>query len=231
MVVPLGPGEAKAPALLDQLCALPADCEVVVVHAGATPATAGRPGMRHLTSAPGRARQMNAGAAHARGAWLWFLHADSRLTFGCIPAMLAFARRRQPVLGWFPLAFRGDGPALTRLNAWGANVRSRWLGLPFGDQGLALPAIQFRALGGYDEAAPNGEDHLLVWAAHAARLKLVRLDAVLQTSARKYARHGWSRTTMRHWRATLLQAYTAWRRMRARRTAGVTEDGSGPKEV
>ncbi len=218
VIVPLAPGETEAAGLLAQLEDVPPDWEVLLVCPGDLPPV--RAGIRIVASPAGRARQMNAGAAAATGQWLWFLHADSRLTPGCLPALAAFMSHGVPALGWFSLAFRRDGPALTRLNASGANLRSRWLGLPFGDQGLTLPADRFAALGGFDEAAVRGEDHLLVWAAHAARLPLRRIDAALATSARKYARHGWLRTTGAHWRGTLAQAYTGWRRMRlARRGA------------
>ncbi len=117
-------------------------------------------------------------------------------------------------LGWFRLAFRDDGPRLTALNAAGANWRARWLELPFGDQGLVLPHHCFEALGGFDEEAPCGEDHLLVWAARHAGLPLHCIPAVLETSARKYARHGWLQTTLRHTWLTLAQAWPQWRRIR-----------------
>ena len=100
------------------------------------------------------------------------------------------------------------------MNAAGANLRARWLGLPFGDQGLLLPRACFEALHGFDEQAAYGEDHLLVWAARRAGLPLRHIPAVLETSARKYARHGWLRTTWRHWRLTVAQAWPAWRAMR-----------------
>ena len=219
MIIPLGPGETEAAGLLQQLRALPPGCEVVLVHAGEAPqgASPDESALRHVAAAPGRARQMNAGAAAANGAWLWFLHADSRLTPAALPALLRFVQRDEPALGWFALAFRPDAPRLARVNAWGANLRSRWLGLPFGDQGLVLPAARFAALGGYDETAAQGEDHLLVWAAHGAGLRLRPVGAVLLTSGRKYASGGWLRTTAGHWQATAAQAYAGWRRMRATR--------------
>ena len=36
---------------------------------------------RILHSEPGRAQQMNTGARHAKGKYLWFLHADSKVDF------------------------------------------------------------------------------------------------------------------------------------------------------
>ena len=42
-----------------------------------------------LTAPPGRARQMNAGAALAEGEVLWFLHGDTRIPAGAPRALLA----------------------------------------------------------------------------------------------------------------------------------------------
>lgn len=152
----------------------------------------------------GRARQQNAGAARAGRRWLWFLHADSRLA----PDTLAAIERipEHDLLGYFDLRFHDGGP-LMRLTALGADLRSRWLGMPFGDQGLLLPRGLFDALGGFDERLGSGEDHALVWAARRARVPLHRIGAPLHTSARKYRQHGWLRTTAQHWRATVEQAH------------------------
>jgi glycosyltransferase involved in cell wall biosynthesis len=222
VVIPLGPGEAEEGPLLNALRALPAGSEVLLVRAGgdARPAPPGWPPalpLRQIDAARGRAKQMNRGAEVARGQWLWFLHADTRFEPGVLVALEHFLGRGEAALGWFDLAFRDDGPRLARLNALGANWRSAWLGIPFGDQGFVLPAEVFWQLGGYDETAAYGEDHLLVWAAHGQRLPLRRLRAGLRTSARKYARLGWGATTWLHWRLTAVQAWGAWRRNRRRR--------------
>ena len=174
------------------------------------------PALRPLPLQGGRAWQMNQGAARATGTWLWFLHADTRFTPATIPGLHRFIADPRPRIGWFDLAFRADGPWLTRLNAWGANRRSAWFGLPFGDQGLLLPAASFAELGRFPEDAPYGEDHLLVWAAHGAGVPVRRIGATLSTSARKYARRGWAGTTILHLRLTAIQAWGAWRANRSR---------------
>lgn len=215
VVVPLAPGESEHHGLGPCLSLLDARFEVLLVAAqGAPAAPPAGPSVRVLEAPAGRARQMNSGAAAARGRWLWFLHADSRFQADAVAALLAFASRPEPALGWFHLRFRGDGPALAALNAWGANRRSRWLGLPFGDQGLVLPAASFAALGRYDEAAAYGEDHLLAWAAHRRGLPVLPVGAPLETSARKYGRLGWRRTTWLHWRLTAAQGWGQWRASR-----------------
>ncbi|MEO7066897.1 MAG: TIGR04283 family arsenosugar biosynthesis glycosyltransferase [Rhodanobacter sp.] len=216
VIVPLAPTEKEWPALQQQLTGLPFGSEVIIVRADAEtrPAPAGWPlqvRYRECHSEPGRARQQNFGARLATGNWLWFLHADTQLRPGCLRELQKFLAEGSDALGWFKLAFRDDGPRLTALNAIGANCRSRWLGLPFGDQGLVLPRHCFEALQGFDEHVSYGEDHLLVWAARHAGLPLRGIPAVVETSARKYAQHGWLRTTLQHARRTVAQAWPRWR--------------------
>lgn len=219
VLVPMAPGESEAPGLLEQLRELPIPAEILLLRSDARPHEVlsdwpGRIGLRQIDSPGRRARQMNAGAAVARGQWLWFLHADTRLGPGCLEGLADFVAQGDRALGWFRLAFRDDGPRLAALNAAGANWRARYLGIPFGDQGFVIRAADFASLGGYDEKAPYGEDHLFVWSARQAGIRPRRINATLATSARKYARLGWARTTLLHWRLTFQQAWPAWRRLR-----------------
>ncbi|MEO8802726.1 MAG: glycosyltransferase family 2 protein [Rudaea sp.] len=223
VIVPLAHGDdAELPALLDQFAALPESTQVIVCRTDGSrvpvtpPAWPQGLSLIDSLSPPGRARQMNVGVARAKGTWLWFIHADSRLRPTTLLALNTFLQRDVDVLGYFDLAFRNDGPRLVAINAWGANFRSRALGLPFGDQGLLLRASRFEALAGFDESVAYGEDHHLVWAARHAGVPLQRIAAPLETSARKYAQRGWLRTTIRHLHLTFAQAWPAWRHLRRR---------------
>ena len=219
VIIPMGPGESEAQGLLDQLHELPDNSEVIIVKADNAglrrpehwPATLT---CRGYVNGGGRARQMNLGARVAHGDWLWFVHADSRLLPQTLASLHEFIGQPHDALGWFDLRFRKDGPWLCRLNAWGANLRSRWCGLPFGDQGLILKRMRFERLGGFDESLECGEDHHLVWQAHARGLPVKRVAAPLATSARKYAEQGWFNVTLRHVRLTFSQATAAKRALR-----------------
>ncbi|SDE12007.1 Glycosyl transferase family 2 [Aquimonas voraii] len=210
IVIPVGPGEAAWRALLGDLQGLPVDIELLLVGVEAAPAEldplsgalAGR--LRWLRAPRGRAIQQNAGAAAARGDWLCFLHADSRLDGAALRALGSLARR-PPALYYFELGFF-DGPVLLSLNALGANLRSRLLGLPFGDQGLSLTRADFVRLGGFDESLRRAEDHALVWAAHRAGLRVRSLGVRLLTSGRRYGEAGWLRTTLRFFALSFRQA-------------------------
>lgn len=215
VVVPVGPGDVLSPDLRMQLCALPRAAQVCVVCVDEAAAHRVRdsfdrsvPGPQWdcINAAAGRASQQNAGAELARNQWVWFLHADALLAPATLPALARLVENDAPALGYFDLRFLDDGPALMALNTLGTWVRSRCLGLPFGDQGLVLPRDTFMRLGGFDPSLDGGEDHDLVWRARHAGVTLRALRAPLYTSARKYAQRGWGATTMLHLRETWRQA-------------------------
>ncbi len=209
VIVPVGPGDVVAPALCAQLATLPPATELHVVCADGddvTRATAACDARWQRHGAPrGRARQQNVGAAAATRPWLWFVHADSRLAPRTLPALAAFLAADVAALGFFDLRFH-DGPALLAINTVGAWIRSRGMGMPFGDQGLVLPRASFNDLGGFDPRLERGEDHDLVWRARHRGLPLRAIGAPLYTSGRRYAEHGWGRTTVWTMRETWRQA-------------------------
>lgn len=205
ILVPAGPGDRAWRALWPGLPAGPEVERLLVLAAG--DAVAAPPDTRMLDAPAGRARQLNAGLRAARGTAIWILHADSRPTPQAFASALAFAQTQTDALGWFALAFH-DGPPQMSLNALGANLRSRFFGMPFGDQGLIAPARVYSMLGGFDEAVGRGEDHAFVWAARRAGVPLRRLPGRVSTSARRYVEHGWWRTTTEHLRLTWQQRRT-----------------------
>lgn len=214
VVVPIGPNEHAWPLLLSQLTALGTSAEIILVHAG-PPLFAEEHSpvfrVRLIRSRAGRARQLNQGAACALGRWLWFLHADTLLTPNVLPTLLRFIREDAIAIGYFDLCFDRRGFALTRLNAFGANLRSRLFGLPFGDQGFIIRADCFHRLGNYNENVRHGEDHLLIWRARKKGLALRHLPATLISSARRYQQRGWIRTTARHLCLTVVQIWLGCR--------------------
>jgi hypothetical protein len=212
VVVPVGPGDRAWSELLPQLDALPPEAEVVI--AGAEPSPDGVPLRARWLQAPhGRAQQMNAGARETSRPFLWFLHADSRLEPDTLPALDRALVVAPDALHFFDLAFLNDGPPLMRLNQAGAWLRSRWGGMPFGDQGFCLRREVFERLGGFRTDAPYGEDHLLAWKARQLGVPLRPTGALLRTSARRYRERGWLATTARHLHLTIRQAFPEWIRL------------------
>ena len=149
-----------------------------------------------------RAESLNSGAVKACGEWLWFVHADSRISTENLYALAKSLEQHPEDLHYFDLAFDLDcNKSPLYLNALGANLRSRMAGTPFGDQGLCIKKSLFKKLSGYPEDAPYGEDLLFIWHARHAGIKLRRIPSKLLTSGRKYRQQGWLKLTLLYqWR-------------------------------
>lgn len=162
---------------------------------------ADHPRVRWVEAPRGRAIQMNAGADVARGEWLVFLHADSRLTPGW-PTLLRRASRDPGIVGGSYRLALDSGAWQARVIEAGVRLRVRLLGLPYGDQALFVRRSVFCALGGYRDL-PLMEDIDFV-----RRLKrvgrLLHGDLPVVTSARRWEREGWFRRSARNlWLASL----------------------------
>lgn len=174
------------------------DTEVLVVDGGSTDRTrevAAGLGARLVRSDPGRAMQMNVGAANARGAVLVFLHADTRLPFAWRERIADVLGDGRTVGGAFALGFDEVRPALRLIEA-GANARSRVCRLPYGDQALFVRRETFEQLGGF-RALPVMEDYEFVRRLRRHGQTRLASGAVL-TSARRWHTHGIWRTTITH---------------------------------
>jgi hypothetical protein len=89
--------------------------------------------------------------------------------------------------GYFRFALDDAAPEARRLErmvAW----RCRWLGLPYGDQGLLIHRDLYHALGGY-QPIPLMEDVDLI--RRLGRHRLKALPVAFITSAEKWRRDGW----------------------------------------
>jgi rSAM/selenodomain-associated transferase 2 len=174
--------------------------DVVVADGGSRDATVARArdaGARIVASAPGRARQLNAGLEEAVGDAVVFLHADSRLPEGWRRAVTLALAEPAVAGGAFRLRFEGDGLPL-RFLEWGVRLRLRFGGLPYGDQALFARRSLLDALGGVPEA-PIMED--LDLAREIRRHgRLVILPLAVRTSARRY-RGRVLRHMLRNWLA------------------------------
>lgn len=164
--------------------------EVVVVDGGSTDDTvaiARRAGVRLVTSPKGRGTQFAAGARAARGDWLFFLHADTRLQSGWSKAAAVHKQSHSADAACF--RFRLDDLAWqARIIEAGVAARVRMLGLPYGDQGLLISRALYDAVGGY-RPLPLMEDVDLVERIGRRRLRTLPADAV--TSAERWRRDGW----------------------------------------
>ena len=170
--------------------------EVVVVDGGSRDETlqvARRQGAKTLSVPAGRARQMNAGARASSGVILVFLHADTVLPSTYAGLVRRLLSSPGVVAGAFRLGIEGHRRSLRWIES-GANWRSRWLRLPYGDQALFVRSRIFSELGGYADL-PVMEDYDLVRRLNRRGRVILAPEAVV-TSARRWERLGLVRTTL-----------------------------------
>ena len=164
--------------------------EVIVVDGGSMDETtelAGSRGAKVIHSKPGKAVQMNAGAAAAAGDILVFLHADTMLPGSFSDQIVSSLNRKNVAAGAFQLSIDSNAAGL-RIIEHVANWRSRLLRLPYGDQALFMKTSLFEEVGGFPDL-PIMEDYILV-----RRLKrkgkIVILPSAVKTSPRRWLHLG-----------------------------------------
>jgi len=198
----------EADGIADALAALAplrlrGDAEVIVVDGGSRDETAARAAPLAdlvITSPRGRAVQMNAGAARARGEILLFLHADTRLPDAADALIVDGLKRSRRGWGRFDVTIAGRHPLLGTV-AGLMNLRSRVTGIATGDQAIFVTKSLFTAAGGYPEIALMEDIEL------SKRLKRfgppLCLKHRLTTSGRRWEKHGVLRTIFLMWRLRL----------------------------
>jgi rSAM/selenodomain-associated transferase 2 len=169
--------------------------ETIVVDGGSSDGSlevAQAEGARTLSTARGRARQMNAGAALAASPILLFLHVDTRLPPGFDQCVRDTLDQSGVVAGAFELGIASRRWPY-RIIEKAANLRARYLRMPFGDQGLFLRADLFHRLGGFANMPIMEDVELVKRLRRCGRVAVVPIPAT--TSVRRWQRLGFWRTT------------------------------------
>jgi len=181
------------------------DVEVIVVDGGSSDETcevAAQHGVQVLHSEPGRGRQMNAGAAQASGEVLVFLHADTRLPDDFASHVRFTLSQPGVAAGAFRLGIEGRMQSL-RWIEYGANLRARYLQLPYGDQAVFISEVMFGQVGGFREMPIMEDVEFILRVRRHGRIAIASAAAV--TSGRRWQRMGVATTTCLN--SALLGAY------------------------
>jgi len=198
VIIPIKNEPPEAAERLRELAAAPG-VELLVADAGGNDETtrAFRSIGARIVTGPGpRGERLARAAREARGEILFFLHADSDPPESALEVMRQ-SLENGTAAGAFSLAYR-SADARMRWIAWWANARSRWWGVPFGDQGIFCRRDVYERAGGF-RSLPICDDVDLV-----RRLKRVgRLEIRPEktiTSPRRYRECGALRQVLRNWR-------------------------------
>ncbi|HKA35256.1 MAG TPA: TIGR04283 family arsenosugar biosynthesis glycosyltransferase [Thermoanaerobaculia bacterium] len=176
-----------------------ADAELLVADGGGSTGTAQAfqaIGASVLTLSGNRGSRLAAAATRARGDVLLFLHGDSRAPDDAI-GLVRLAVERGAAAGAFSLAYDGSGRALSWI-AWWANIRSRLLKLPFGDQGLFCRKDAYERAGGFRDLPICDDVDLVRRLARTGRF--VILPEKTATSPRRYRERGALRQVLLNWK-------------------------------
>jgi len=173
-------------------------CELIIVDGGSDDSTVaiGERFGRVLISRRGRATQMNAGAAAARGEVLIFLHADTRLPDDAFDVIERALTSPKVAGGAFRVCFNCHLWSY-RLVAFITNMRSRTRTIFTGDQAYFVRATSFRAVGGYPDQ-PLMEDLEIILRLRKIG-KVVLLPQYVTTSARRHEKIGLLRSVLFMW--------------------------------
>ena len=198
VIVPVLDEEKTVAATLQVLVAL-SPHEVIVVDGGSGDRSreiCQRFAVKLFTAERGRARQMNYGAARARGDVLMFLHADTRLPSSAFDDIAAAMSDPHYVGGRFDVELAGAHWMLKVIGAL-INCRSRATKIATGDQALFVRREVFDRMGGFPDIA------LMEDIAFCRALKRLGGVACLRsrviTSARRWERDGVWRTIFKMW--------------------------------
>ena len=149
-----------------------------------------------VASGRGRAAQQNAGARRATGDVLLFQHADAWLDPTALDQIKTALARPAILGGAFSQQIEATG-VLYRLLERGNAARVKWLGLPYGDQGIFVRRDVFEEVGGFPEVSLM--EDLLLMRVLRRRSWPALLPGPIHVDARRWQRHGVVRQTLRNW--------------------------------
>lgn len=167
------------------------DLEVIVVdgdNEGRTLYSVRRNDVQKITSPKGRGIQMNAGASVAKGEVLVFLHTDTELPDGAFGAMSKVMDSDEYAGGAFDLGINSK-KLVFRLIEHAVYVRTRFTGIPYGDQVIFVKKDCFKTMNGF-QRIPLMEDVELMKRIKRSGKKICIIPQKVQTSARRWEKEG-----------------------------------------
>lgn len=173
--------------------------EIIVSDGGSTDRTyeiSKKYAHKVVRSEKGRGRQLNCGARYATGDTILFLHADSTLPDNFTGKIMKSLERPGVVGGAFDFAIDSSRVGC-RIISKVASLRSRFLKMPYGDQGIFVRRDVFTRMKGFSDI-PLMEDLDFFKRLRKEGKTTVMKDKIM-ASARLWERRGLIRTTLRNW--------------------------------
>jgi len=188
IIIPTLNEEKALPSTLERIVEQGEECEIIIADGGSNDRTLeiakGYENVSTVGAAKrGRASQMNAGAALAKGDWLLFLHADALLPKNALSTI----QKQSALAGGFRHRFSGKAWGL-RLVSWLHNFRCARTGVFYGDQAMFIRRSLFFEMQGFPDVE-NLED-LLFGEKLVSITKPVFLEQEVISDSRKFEQKG-----------------------------------------
>ena len=201
IIIPTFNEANNLPLLLSDLSILSKEGEVLIVDCGSKDRTIDICNIYgaklYKSKKRNRGLQLDIGAKNSKGDWLFFLHADTRLTRDWLMRIQSVLKENNNHI--YNLKFKiNNKKKIYRILEFLVNFRSQYLKMPYGDQGLIIHRNTYFKNNGFRKI-PLMEDFDFI-----KRLKnkkdLKQLNLPVFTSSRK-----WERTNI------FLQAFKNWK--------------------
>ena len=201
IIIPTINESNNLPFLLSDLSISQKEGEIIIVDCGSEDKTidvANIYGAKvHKSQERNRGLQLNIGAKNAKGDWLIFLHADTRLTYDWFRKLNSFLKGEKNYIYYFKFKINNT-KIIYRVLEILVNFRSQYLKQPYGDQGLIIHRTTYFKNNGFREIPLMEDIDFLKRLNNKKYLKQLNLPIFI--SSRK-----WERTNI------FLQALENWK--------------------
>jgi len=190
IIIPTLDEASHLPLLFADLNAWPYDCDLTIVDGGSKDLTISIAQIQrvNIIESPKKSRgyQLKIGASKARGDWLLFLHADSRLDPSWANSLLKIIRSKtsKDSVWYFDFKIKKYNLGF-RLLEIAVGLRSQFFQRPYGDQGLLIHKDLYALSGGFSSLKIMEDLELITRITKTKKAK--RIGENIYTDAKKWA--------------------------------------------